>query len=124
MASIERGAPLHAAKSAALSNRCLPQNRAVPIRIHGVDDARFLARNQSRAAVWQLDQDWRRSEVEVRAFGLGTVRAHRVGKTAINRKRVAGRGLTRPEELAGLEIEGHERVGGARWRDPSSYLRS
>jgi len=65
---------LHTAVDAALADTGLPQDGAVSIGIHGMDDARFLPRDQRAPAVGERHENGRRREVEIGTARLGAVR--------------------------------------------------
>ena len=103
-------APLHTAERRAFADACLPENLAAAIRIDRVYDAGLLTGNQRTPAVRQIDQHRRRSEIVVGALRFGAVHAERFGQTARDVERVARCHLLRPEQLARIDLERHERV--------------
>ena len=80
-----------------------------------MDHTRLLPRDQRAVPVWKVDEQGRRPEIEVGAFGLRAVRSRR-RIAAGDGIRVPCCYLARPEQLSGIEVEGHEGIGSAGWR--------
>jgi len=84
------------------------------IRIDRMHHSRLLRDDQRSPARTQTDQYRRLSKVEVGATGLRTIRPLRRGAAVV--EGVILRQLLRPQQLAGLQIHGKDRVAGVRGR--------
>src|SRR5579871_531594 len=72
----------------------------------------FLSRDQRAAAIRQIDEDRRRTKIEIRSFRLRAVLLI-CGVCAGDIVGVTFRHLTRPQNLPGSEVECQDSVGGA-----------